>query len=706
MASVARDVGVCGWAYNRDNFKYDQQLRWQRFITGRKMAITQVDMFRQDVSDLAGVSIGKLKIYSPIYGIVVTVCVTVLVQGRSGLKFPGPPIFISAIYLQCLGIGMGFMALATWMLFHAAMRAQIACVQLRTCKVRVPVPTQRQLDGSRKLLSTWEEQELYNMFRIPFAMPNGAAALDVPPEGDKGTARQAKSSRGGLPAMVSKAKAKLQQVHEEGTATRNARVPGFTSGHPSWYEQELEECETAPGDSASSHGRNGPPQPYEHFELLRKAQLEWWGSEAYMRVCFLYSMMHLVLACSYWIAIHNIAELGMVWCAMLGAAGLNACVWIIFRLDVLPEYGGCFPFEMGGPFVASIALKMMYSQAITQTMLDVARGVEILIILMHIQMTFRLYAVAKPTNGKVRNSALESGGRLFNASGSCDAPCWLPSAFQHVAYLVAPPKTEEQLARQREPEDEAAAEERLAKADMTPWYYVRTMIFVVGLGWSVQLAGRIVECVNGERMLMSNPGAPPWSRTGQWYGWEHGPVSSKHYAHVTPQRGHWAYQRGWGPNGQQEFWVSDMFGLHPEADMWWAEDLGPEPRVGAAGVGENTWSMGPAAYGQLEPQWGAEREDQHDWADSGGHRRLRARGAPGAFGTPSARPLVPLPVNWPAALEPGLLACGSAGLVAAVDAAGSGAVVPSSAAAGEAPGAATAFVLEGLLELGLARSVT
>merc|ERR1719264_972094 len=131
-------------------------------------------MFREDVTDLTQVAISKMKIYAPIMTMSIGYCVTVFVEGRSGLKFPGPPVFISGIYLQCLTIGMGFIALATWLLFHAAMRAQIACIQLRTRLVRVPVPTQRQLDGSRKLLSTWEEQGLYDMFRIPFVMPNGA----------------------------------------------------------------------------------------------------------------------------------------------------------------------------------------------------------------------------------------------------------------------------------------------------------------------------------------------------------------------------------------------------------------------------------------------------------------------------------------------------------------------------------------------------
>merc|ERR1740121_2476148 len=167
----------------------------------------------------------------------------------------------------------------------------------------------------------------------------------------------------------------------------------------------------------------------------------------------------------------------------------------------------------------------------------------------------------------------------------------------------------------------------MLKVDMTAWYYTRGLLIATLVAWSVLLAGRIVEAAMGERMLVTTPGAPPWSRTGQWYGWEHGPITSKHYAHVTPEKGHWAWRKGWGPQGQQELWASDMFGFAPEADSWWAEDSGPEPRVGAAGIGENTWAKGIIAYGQNEVQLGRKHAvgEEHDWEDSGGHRRLNGK---------------------------------------------------------------------------------
>jgi len=713
--SWARDFGIFGWNYNRANYKYDTGLRWQRYTCGRKMACAQVGMFREDITDLANVTMCKLKVYGPIYGIVITVCVTVLVEGRSGLKFPGPPVFISAIYLQCLCIGFAFMCLATWLLFHATMRAQVACVQLRTRLVRLPVPTQRQLDSSRKIMSTYEEQGLYDMFRFPFLMPNGSTSphwSEDEEEEDESVDKKAHTkgyNKAGVPGVAAKVKSKVMEKHNKGATTHNARMPGLTPGNPSWYTEEMEDRTRVPEASPSACGKVGQVEPFQHFELLRNAQKEWWGCEAYMRVCFLFGMMHLVMAFSYWITLHNIAELGMIWCSNLGAAGLTAGVWIIFRLDVLPEHGGCLPIEIGGPFVTSVALGLMYSHTVTQTMMDIARGVAILIILMHITLVFRMYSVAKPTGGKAHHQAGESGGRLFNESAACSNPSWLPSAFQHVMYLVAPPKTKEQLEKEQQDRDQnALGEDPMAKVDMTPWYYVRLMILAVGVGWLVQLAGRSVEAVTGERMVVSNPGAPPWSRAGQWFGWEHGPISSKHYAHVSPMKGHWAWQRGWGPQGQQELWASDVFGFHIEADNFWAEKEGPAPLVGAAGFGENTWAKGTIAYGGVEPKWGPKHEGTHDWQMSGGHRRLSEEEKELDDAVPPPRPVVPVPVNWPAALEPELVACpskGGDGSLVVLTAAGLGAMLPPGSADGRADGEPRPFALDGLIELGMIRSV-
>lgn len=155
--------------------------------------------------------------------------------------------------------------------------------------------------------------------------------------------------------------------------------------------------------------------------------------------------------------------------------------------------------------------------------------------------------------------------------------------------------------------------------------------------------------------------------------------------------GHFAWQKGWGPQGQQEIWASDMFGFHPEADMHWSEAEGPEPLVGAAGVGKNTWFNGVIHYARVYT-------GEHSWLDSGGHRRLSEKQMP-----TSVRPVVPAALQWPAGLEPELLACGSEGMVAMARG-GMGAYLPPSTEGGF--GTVMPFTLEGLMKMGLAQSLS
>ena len=151
-------------------------------------------------------------------------------------------------------------------------------------------------------------------------------------------------------------------------------------------------------------------------------------------------------------------------------------------------------------------------------------------------------------------------------------------------------------------------------------------------------------------------------------------------------RGHFAWQKGWGPQGQQELWASDMFGFHPEADMHWSESEGPMPHVGVAGRGKNTWYTGVIKYAR------SYSSGDHDWLDSGGHRRLQSDSV-------SVRPLVPAPLRWPSSLEPELLACGKDGCVA-LGRGGSGAFLPHGYAESKP------FKLQNLMHMGQARSMT
>merc|ERR1712135_139874 len=119
------------------------------------------------------------------------------------------------------------------------------------------------------------------------------------------------------------------------------------------------------------------------------------------------------------------------------------------------------------------------------------------------------------------------------------------------------------------------------RVDDKAWRAVRSMLLACLVLWTIILIGRIVESIMGERMLVSNAGAPPWSRVGAWDGWEFGPTSSKHYMHVSPAQGHFFWREGENNAANKEITPSDLFGSE-----WWCEVadvpplfLGPSRKV-------------------------------------------------------------------------------------------------------------------------------
>mmetsp|Transcript_47060 Transcript_47060/g.86250 ORF Transcript_47060/g.86250 Transcript_47060/m.86250 type:complete len:819 (+) Transcript_47060:110-2566(+) len=623
---VTRGLGLWSWTYNRANFMFDNNMRFTRFNNGRKFAAQQVGLFREDVEDLMSVPLVKAPIYVVPMAMTCSYCVTVLVEGRSGLKFPAPPTFASGLYLQCLCIGFAFMAVGIWLAYHAAFRAHIGAVQLRTRKVRVPVPTQRQIDGARKISSDWELQSAYDQLRLPFIMPH----MRHDPLAEEA---QAKAEAAAKAAGNKKWKA--------------VRAPGL-QGMQTWNFVDTQKRKMFPYASDVVPGMGSCPvvpdtEPLEHFEYVRSVQKEYWSCETYMRVCFLFGKMHLIQAFNYWLVIHIISELAMVWCANICAVALSTTLWLIWHFDVLPERGGAYPFESMGPNICCLTLTLQYTANPSDTILDASRALAVFVLVMQILWTCRLYSVARPACGSDDGVAKESGSLLANQSGACDAPHWLPAAFQPVQYLVAPPAPRSK--------DGKPFKEDNSNVNMKGWHVTRALLIASAFLWLVLLAGRIVEVVSGERQAVSNPGNPPWSRIGLWSGWEWGPITSKHYAHVTPMRGHFFFDEGYGPSGRQEIWPSDLFGFHPEADAHW--------------------------------------------------RRLRT--LPVAETT---RPVVPAAVDWPQFFEPEILSCGPAsagGQVAAFTANGFGALIPGPAAAGLGAAKAQNVSLLGLDTLGVVR---
>ena len=166
---------------------------------------------------------------------------------------------------------------------------------------------------------------MYDILRLPYIMPNCGSGTEDATAAKPGVKKI--YNQGGLPALGAAARSSVKTIS---VPANGVRMPGATSGNPGWIDKELDalDCEFAAG---------GPKEPYAHFEMLREAQKEWWAAEAYMRVCFLYGLMHMLSGFSYWLVTHVIIEQLHIFCSILCAGAVTSTVWIVFHLDVNPE---------------------------------------------------------------------------------------------------------------------------------------------------------------------------------------------------------------------------------------------------------------------------------------------------------------------------------------------------------------------------------
>eukprot|EP00438_Fugacium_kawagutii_P005039 Skav203630 [mRNA] locus=scaffold1120:20553:24435:+ [translate_table: standard] len=156
MAALAAEAGVAAagtaavgfglFNYNRANYLYDAEFRYERFTAGREYAVEQQNQYRNDLRTLSALTMVKNNQYAGLAALDMALCIALYCAGRLGLHGPSPPGWIMGLWLTNNACSFSFMGLAIFLALHASFRAQAASVNLLTRKIRVPVPSMRQLD--------------------------------------------------------------------------------------------------------------------------------------------------------------------------------------------------------------------------------------------------------------------------------------------------------------------------------------------------------------------------------------------------------------------------------------------------------------------------------------------------------------------------------------------------------------------------------
>mmetsp|Transcript_45439 Transcript_45439/g.98089 ORF Transcript_45439/g.98089 Transcript_45439/m.98089 type:complete len:824 (+) Transcript_45439:223-2694(+) len=499
-AAAASGVGLSLFNYNRGNYQFDQKVHYTRFTAGLNMAIAQTGLYKQDIAQLTELTVARQDCYHGIAAMGLTILTAIYCPGRVGLHEPPPPGWLQGLEFVNIAGCYLFLGLALWYAMHASMRADTAATHMLTRFVRLPIPSQGQLDKARKFLSSYEEQPLSEVLRVPFTRHSGAK----------------KGKKGGFNEdfdIDDEAKARTRHGHDV----------------PAWYKKEKavdnwRTSETIESMMPLSAKGDAP----EHFEAYRELQMEWFPYDVYARLSIFLAFMHLIHCWTYLQIGYLFQEVRAMWACAIVMLPMFVLQQIILTLDIIP---GGVPIHRVGPFglwfayfAAFIEYKRWFdagSQGIGFVLVYICYAI-------HIVYTLALYRLCAPSE-EAPAVACKPGASWWPAE-------WrLPLAFQHAIWLVAPPL------ELQEGENDIVGELRAAQGNPVPacgavsdeekrrdvhkalgkqgespaWMGVKVGLISLVIAWVWLTFGFTIEIINQgttHPSLLSAPGNPNQAR--------------------------------------------------------------------------------------------------------------------------------------------------------------------------------------------------
>mmetsp|Transcript_41877 Transcript_41877/g.132399 ORF Transcript_41877/g.132399 Transcript_41877/m.132399 type:complete len:832 (-) Transcript_41877:265-2760(-) len=404
-AAASAGVGMGLFSYNRGNYEFDQKMHYTRFQAGLNMAIAQTGIYKQDIAQLTALTVTRMDCFHGIAAMGLTILTAIYCPGKLGFHVCPPPGWLMGLEFVNIAGAYLFMGLTLWYCMHASMRADTAGTHMLTRFVRLPIPSQGMLDKARKFLSSYEEQQLSEVLRVPFTRHQ------APGRNRAGDFNE---------AMDIDDDAKGRSRH------------GYDV--PAWYRKEKAVDNVSTIDSIESMmplaARGSAP---EHFEAYREIQMEWMPYDVYARVCIFLAFMHLTHCWAYHQIGHLIQEVRAPFACSIVMLPMFVLQQVILTLDIAP---GGMPIQRLGPcslwfayFAAICESVRWYNpqvQAVGFVLVYCAYAI-------HIVYTVQLLRLCAPS---------EEAPAIAESPGASWWPGeWrLPSAFQHAICLLAPPK--------------------------------------------------------------------------------------------------------------------------------------------------------------------------------------------------------------------------------------------------------------------------
>ncbi|CAE8621886.1 unnamed protein product [Polarella glacialis] len=285
-AAAASGAGL--FSYNRENYFFDRELQMKRDYQAQDMRIRQFELYREDVHDLVNLTVRKMDNYLIVNTLQLGFTITLFVEGR-----PEPdslcPSWLTHLYTMCNVGAFLYYLLSIWLAMHASIAAHAFGVRLLTQFVRLPVPSDAQLDKSRGLAKEYESAGISDMLRIPLWKQQLKRLSET---------------------MGSSSSADVEDIGVSDVASDAGSDTGF--------------------DAAFSN----TAAMLQHVRLYRQLQANWQSYDAYARVCMAMGTNALLHTLSYKTLGSLVGENNVPWPAMCCVLIFTMCAWVLAKLDL------------------------------------------------------------------------------------------------------------------------------------------------------------------------------------------------------------------------------------------------------------------------------------------------------------------------------------------------------------------------------------
>lgn len=161
---MAESLAAESLGFNREGWQFQYELRQQDLYQRQKMRVKQVELYREDLRHLFGLTIGKMDNYTIVSSLMLGITMEMFYKGR--MPQSSPP-WLFWCWAVTTAAAMYYFLLSLWLALHASIFSQTFSVRALTQWLRLPIPSAREVQEGCAKLEDFEKEKLGGIFRVP-----------------------------------------------------------------------------------------------------------------------------------------------------------------------------------------------------------------------------------------------------------------------------------------------------------------------------------------------------------------------------------------------------------------------------------------------------------------------------------------------------------------------------------------------------------